>query len=90
MVPSLGRYLVTNITNARTLSRTEEAVPHSGGLKVAQGVLEPSPGRVQPTLDRADGAREPVAHLLQRLTLEVEGFQRFAVHPPQRLQTGRS
>ena len=46
---------------------------------VGQLLAEPVSGRVQPPLDRADRAGELVAHLLERLPLDVERDQRPTV-----------
>lgn len=55
----------------------------SGGLQISQLFPEPMPGGMQPPLDRPDRAREVIAHLLQRLPVEVEGDQGIPIEIPQ-------
>src|SRR5258708_3456916 len=54
---------------------------------IAQLVAQPVAGRVQPALDRADGAVELGAHLLNRAPLEVEGDEGPAVEIAQAVKT---
>lgn len=55
------------------------AAPFAIGLILRRGAFlhflgQTLPGHVQPSLDRADGGREMIAHFNQRLTTNIEGF----------------
>src|SRR5579859_7118199 len=55
------------------------SVNQSGRDSLGQLLAEPVAGRVQPALDRADRTLELVAHLLERLSLDVERDQRATI-----------